>query len=386
MKTINTTSKLTAAIFLALGLSACNIELNVDGKKVAEVNATKVNATKTGVITTIDGKVVVNGTSYDTQNATVVVDGVQTDASDLKNGMVVSVSGTESSDGTGTAKQIIFEDEVEGIVKTNSATAASNGSINVLGQTVHVDANTVFESYDVSDLSVGDIDEGNIVEVSGYSSGKGEIWATRIEVKNIQYNPGEVVELKGIVSNLGSTTFNIGNLTINIENAALDSDFMGTLQNGQYVKVSSIEGVDANGNLIASEIELKSESSKEVNHDDNDEQVEIKGAITKDLTTNDLNNKQLEINGSTVLLDSNLSISNNLTKGVIVEAEGYVNAEGVFVAIKLKLENDSDSGSDSESDSDLSQNPGTSSGSDSDSSSESENHKSDHENESDDND
>jgi len=30
--------------------------------------------------------------------------------------MVVSISGTDSSNGTGTAKQISFEDEVEGMV------------------------------------------------------------------------------------------------------------------------------------------------------------------------------------------------------------------------------------------------------------------------------
>jgi len=359
MKILNTNSKITAAFLissgLCFGLTGCNINLNVDGETVASINTTK-----TGVLNLSDeNDVSVNGTTYDTQNATVIIDGIETDVSDLKSGMVVSVHGSESSDGTANAVTITYEDDVEGMVSSNSLNLSSSGSDNgvltVLGQTVNVNSDTVFESDEVNDLSIGDIDIGNIVEVSGYSSGDGEILATRIEVKDIEYNIGDKVELKGDVSNLSDTTFNIGDLSINIENASLDNDFMGTLKNGQYVEVSSYEGFDDSGNLIANEIELKNDDGKEISHSNDDEYVEIKGAITMDFDNTAQTNMTLEVNGSIVLLSSNLSISentrSNLIVGTIVEVEGYMDAEGNFLATELEIENDSDSDSDSSSDS-----------------------------------
>ena len=351
MKTINTNNtnlKLTSAILLALGLtlslSACNVELNVDGETVADFNVTK-----TGIISNLDNDMTVNGTSYDTNNATVVVDGVETDVSNLKEGMLVTVTGTESADGTANARTISFTDDVEGMVLNSSVDASGARVLNVLGQRVLLDANTVFESNDTNDVTTDDIDVGNIVEVSGYSNGNGEIQATRVEVKSAQYDLGEKMELKGNISNLTNTTFNIGQLTINVENAVLDNDFMGTLQNGQYVEVSSYEDLDANGYFVANEIELKNNGTKEVQHNSNDEKVEIKGAITAELV-----NGQLEINGSKVILDTNTVfdevINNKLTQGAIVEAEGYINVDGIFVATELELENDSDSDSKSASD------------------------------------
>ena len=353
MKTANTintkttNSKLTSAILLALGLtlslSACNVQLNVDGETVADFDVTK-----TGIISNLDNDMTVNGTSYDTNNATVIVDGVETDVSSLKEGMLVTVTGTESADGTANARTISFTDDVEGMVLSSSVDASGTRVLNVLGQTVLIDANTIFESNDINDISTDDIDIGNIVEVSGYSNGNGEIQATRVEVKSAQYDAGEKMELKGNISNLTNTTFNIGQLTINVENAVLDNDFMGTLQNGQYVEVSSYENLDANGYFVANEIELKNNGTKEVRHDNNDEKVEIKGAITAELV-----NGQLEINGSKVILDNNTVFdevfNNQLTQGTIIEAEGYINVDGVFVATELELENDSDSDTDSKS-------------------------------------
>ncbi|HFD33363.1 MAG TPA: hypothetical protein ENJ28_11735 [Gammaproteobacteria bacterium] len=337
-------AKIAIALLMAMSLNACINLTDEEKQQIKEY----INS-KTGVITTKGDTITVNDTNYDTNGAVVVADGVQTDASALKEGMVVTVSGTEYSDGRGVATQISFDDEVEGIVSTNAVTPGSaSGTLTVMGQTVHVDASTIFASYDVSDLSVADIDPGNIVEVSGYSSGKGEIWATRIEVKNMQYNPGEEIELKGYVSNATSNSFQIGNLTVDMSNAALDSDFMGTVSNGQYIKVSSTQGFDNNGNLIATELDLKSTDSKEIKHRENDENVEVKGAITGSLSGN-----QIEINGSLVLLDNNLSISdavrNSLTKGNIVEAEGYVDANGQFVVTKLELENENEFDDDAKS-------------------------------------
>jgi len=342
MKTLYTKTKLATATLLILSLSACKIQLNVDGQTVADVNISK-----TGIISNKNGNISVNDTPIDTNSTTVIVDGVETDSASLKDGMLVTVTGTESSDGTAKAQTIRFEDDVEGEVLDSSIDASGTGSLNVLGQTVLVDTNTVFESNDINDFTVNDVDIGNIVEVSGYSNTNGEIQATRIEVKNADYTPGEKMELKGSISKLDGNTFSIGELTILADSAVLDDRFNNVLKNGQYVEVSSYNALDANGNLIASEIKLKSENGKAVEHDKNDEKVEIKGAITTEL-----NNNELEINGAKIMLDSG-STSNEikygkLKKGNIVEAEGYINTAGVFVATKLELDEHTTSGENSD--------------------------------------
>jgi hypothetical protein len=100
--------------------------------------------------------------------------------SDLRVGMVVTV--TEGTNGD--ASCVNFDDELEGIVVSNSIVApATTGSMNVMGQVVNIDENTIFESYVANITTYSDITAGNIVEVSGYSAGMGEVSATRVEVK-----------------------------------------------------------------------------------------------------------------------------------------------------------------------------------------------------------
>ena len=336
MNTQNTKSILAVAILSALSLSACNLDVNVNGETMATLTTTK-----TGVIVDLNKGITVNGVTYDTSEATVINNGLESDPSSLKNGMLVSVSGIENSDGTGKAVTIFYEDEVKGVVLTNNVTADNTGTLNVMGQTVQVDKDTVFQSFDVADLKISDIDKDNVVEVSGYASGDGEIWATRIEVKDSQYNDGDQVELKGNISGLTQTSFMIGNQVINTENAALDNDFMGSFQAGQYVEVKSDFGFDADGVLLASEIDLKGEGSKEVSHTENDDQIEIKGVITSAFISN-----ELEVNGSTILIGQNTQASNvnmsQLDKGVIVEVEGYIDSNGNLVATKLEVESSFD--------------------------------------------
>ncbi len=336
-------SRLAIAVLISFGLSGCNIDVKVDDTLLDETSKTK-----TGVISQIDDSVVVNGTRYTIDDAEVIIEGLQSDATALKPGMFVSVTGIEKSDGSGVATLVQYEDDVEGIVNSNNISDSGSGFLNVMGQTVRVDSNTRLESYDVSDVNIADIDIGNIVEVSGYASGDGDILATWIEVKNSQYDSGREMELKGYISNLTATHFNIGNLQVNFENAALDSDFMNEIKNGQYIEVKSYQGLDINGVLVASEIDLKGDGEKEIKYDDNDESVEIQGLITKVLNEN-----ELEINGTTVLLANNISLLQNLSIANlrvddIVEVEGYMDSSGKFVATELEVkrhDNTSQSGS-----------------------------------------
>ncbi len=59
------------------------------------------------------GSIFVNGVEYETNGAMITVDGDSATEADLGLGMVVLVIGTVNDDGvTGTAEQVIFDDEV----------------------------------------------------------------------------------------------------------------------------------------------------------------------------------------------------------------------------------------------------------------------------------
>jgi len=209
------------------------------------------DTTYTGTITGF-GSIFVNGVEFETEGSRVSVDGNSATEDDLKVGMQVRIKG--SANGTnGKATSISFDDDVEGLVISNSITAGQlTGSMNIMGQTVNVTDTTVFESKLATVTGPDQITAGMIVEVSGYSSGMGDIQATRLEVKAadlttyLSEHPNGI-EVKGIISNLDTVnmTFDIGTMTVDYAGATLD-DFINGIEEGLYVEVKSIEGLDLN--------------------------------------------------------------------------------------------------------------------------------------------
>ena len=89
------------------------------------------------------GSVVVNGIDFDTGSASVTLDDQPGVVSDLKIGMMVSVSGTlDSNTRFARAGEISFIDDAEGPISSIDRTA---NSFVVLGRTLFVDELTVFE-------------------------------------------------------------------------------------------------------------------------------------------------------------------------------------------------------------------------------------------------
>ncbi|WP_455197312.1 DUF5666 domain-containing protein, partial [Kaarinaea lacus] len=83
------------------------------------------------------GSIYVNGVRYNTDGATVYIDGNPSSEQSLAVGMVVTVEGSVNSDGlNGTAITVATRTEVEGLVLQNDV--AGNGTINVMGQTVKI--------------------------------------------------------------------------------------------------------------------------------------------------------------------------------------------------------------------------------------------------------
>jgi len=316
------------AVSAALGLSACNDTASND-------DSTTSTTTTSGVITGF-GSVFVNGVEYETGAAEVLVEGTPLDESALKVGMVVVLEGSVNPDGsTGEALSIRYADEVDGEVLANNV--ATDNTLTIMGMTVHVDADTVFESFDPNQLGPADIQPGNLVEVSGFSSGDGNIYATRIEVKKAQRDPGEEMALKGEIQNLDTNTqtFFVGSQKIDYSSANLDLGDVGSLTDGLFVEVKSTQGF-VSGTLIASEIELEGDGKREIEVPEGKE-LEIEGVITAVI---DPQNGIVEVNGQRVQLSVDTEGEgldlNNLAVGMKVKVEGKVNGDGVLVAEEMK--------------------------------------------------
>ena len=137
------------------------------------------------------GSVIVNGVRYDTSDATITVDDSPGSESDLAVGQVIVLTGSVDDDGTtGTADTIDFDAEVEGPI---ASIAADGHSFVVLGQSVLIDDDTVYDNSLALPLQVEDE-----IEVSGFRQADGTILATRIETQT----PGSELEVKGTVVNL----------------------------------------------------------------------------------------------------------------------------------------------------------------------------------------
>lgn len=215
-------------------------------------------STISGVITGF-GSVYVNGVKYDTSGASVQLDGIAGSETDLQVGMVVSVQGSTHADGTtGTASSISYSEVVEGVVL---AVDLSNGSgtLNVMGQTVHLDSLTIFKS-DAPGIGLHNIPVGSVAEVSGFSDGDGAVYASRVEISHASFPPGTPLEVKGVVSDLDepTTVFRIGGLVVDYGAAAL---VPSALADGLYVEVKGDTAPTNNGDgtytFTATAVELE---------------------------------------------------------------------------------------------------------------------------------
>ncbi len=321
---------------LSLGLTACG------GSSQSTTDNTSGNTQTTTVASgpiTAFGSIFVNGVEYNTDNASIYMEGKPADESQLRVGMMVRVL----ENANGHAQSVHFDDELEGIVLANNISAGQTaGTMDIMGQTVTITAQTVFESQVATISDVSQIVAGNIVEVSGFSDNNGTIVATRIEVKAVDLSSylaihPEGIELKGTVANHDSSTktFTIGNLTISYAGAVLQ-DLPDGIANDMYVEVHSIEGIDQNNQLVASKVELKNDDSMG-RHDDGDENDEYKfHGMIMEVTAD-----SILVNNHTILITDETEYENgnrdNLQVGVMVDVEAYINDANELVAREVKF-------------------------------------------------
>lgn len=302
---------LYAAMFSAMiGLAGCSSGSGSD---------TTTSANVTGRITGF-GSVYINGVEYETNGATITIDGVAGSETDLAVGMLVTLNG-EANGANGNAVSISFNDNLEGVV---TQTVAGGGLV-VMGYAIAVDSQTNLDGLtDIASLAPGDR-----VEISGYPDGNGGILATYIEL-NGTYADGDEIEVKGLVTNLDTTamTFTIGSMTIQYSVDSLET----TLVDGAFVEVKGNSAPNA-GTFIATTVEAE-EHSVSGSHGD---EIEMEGLITA--IAND--GSTISINDQTFNVPAGLDLS-GYAVGDMVEVEITVNGTDLFVTEIEDEDHDSD--------------------------------------------
>ncbi|MES0327317.1 MAG: DUF5666 domain-containing protein [Gammaproteobacteria bacterium] len=321
-------SKVSNAILCALA---------VTGVVSCGSSGSTTSASNTSGIITGFGSVYINGVEYETDNASITIDGSQSAETDLGVGDVCVLQGSVNADGvTGTATAVICTDELEGYVLDVSSLTNGIGTINVMGQTVTITIDTVFDSD--TKASVDDLIITDIVEVHGYPDGTGNILATRIETKNAATD----IEVKGLISNLDldGETFNLGTLLVDYSSA---TEVAANLADGLYVEVkteNTLSGDLASGfTLIASKVEIEEDGDLDVDGDEG-EDLKVQGVVSNITETS------FDFNGTTVLFasletDDDFDTA-SLVDGMIITVEGHIDANGDFIVDEIEEDHSSE--------------------------------------------
>ena len=290
---------------------------------IASVGSGGTGSFSSGAITGF-GSIIVNGVRFDDSRASITDDdGVVHSSADLKLGMVVSIAGsaiTVSATGsTATANSITFGSELRGPIDS-----IGGQSLVVLGQTVQVGTNTVFDNSIAGGLA--GLTVGQIVEVHGFvDPATNQILATRIE----RTGNTNAFKLQGVVQALDTTakTFTIGALTISY--AGIAASDLPALANGLLVRVR-LATTPTIGTRTATRIRVV---AREV---EDHEEAELEGTVTSFTST-----ASFSVNG--VAVDASKATFTNGTAGLKVgarvEVEGNI-VNGVLMAAKVKLENE----------------------------------------------
>jgi len=301
----------SAILAATMGLTACSGSDSSTSSSAADV---------TGRITAF-GSVYINGVEYETNGTNIIIDGQSAQESDLKVGMIITLHGSDNG-ANGNATSISFTDELEGFVMSNDPT----GGLVVMGYTIITDTQTNFEGFTLlTELAVNDV-----VEISGYPDGNGNIHATFIE-KKTQYQSGSEVEVKGIVSGLvPDTSFTLGSLTIDITNA--DTTEAPNLADGMYVEVKGTSAPIA-GVFAATKVEMEDDG---IDGDEGDE-IEVEGILNAiDTTAN-----TITVGNNTYNMSANAEIE-DVTVGDLVEIEMEVVNDTMLVTEVEKEDADDD--------------------------------------------
>ncbi|MBX5462147.1 MAG: hypothetical protein IRZ28_13795 [Steroidobacteraceae bacterium] len=301
------------AVLLAC-VGACGGDTRTGG---IQGSGSPVASSAVGAITGF-GSIFVNGIEYGTSGAQISIDDEAGTEALLRVGQIVTVRGTLNEDGvTGSATSVAYITDVRGPVAQVDATA---GTFRVLGQTVRVTDETLFDE-NIPSASLDGLANGMVVEVSGFPDASGAILASRVDLSAA----GAVLQVKGVVQELDTAfrTFRLNDLTVDYRNVAPDA----TLADGKTVVV---RGNLAPGTerLEATRVQLQGPTATA------NERGRLSGVITSFTSQSDFT-----VNGQRITTDANTQFvlhGTTLAANVFVNVQGTFDASGVLVASRVE--------------------------------------------------
>lgn len=286
------------------------------------------------------GSIFVNGVEYQTGSASFTVDDNPGSETDLRVGMVVTVTGTVSGT-SGTATSVVFDDNIEGpvVVADPLKFPDPDGltkTFSVLGTTVIADSGSTIFDNAFAGFGFASLASNDVVEISGFFDGAGVLHATFIEKKGTLVAGTTPVELKGTAANTGGGagaggSFTLNGLTVDIQAGADLSDVPGaTVTDGMFVEV---QGVFVNATRIdATRIEQETAGLG----------ADVSDASVEGLISGFVNFSNFQVAGQAV--DASAASFNPpalvLANGVKVEVEGPI-VGGVLIADEVEARGDS---------------------------------------------
>ena len=312
---------LSATGLSATGLSACGGGSGSGSGNLASVVGGGAASFTSGPITGF-GSIIVNGIRYDDSSASISSDDSAFKREDLRLGMVVAVQGGPVVDGRSTATRIVLSGELLGPIGSKGV-----NSLVVLGQTVTINASTVFAGVAGLDALIAN----DVVEVHGTAdSANNSILASYVEKKagvNDYRIQGRVT-----AHDANAKTFSIDTLKLNYSNTE-SKEVRVTPTVGTLVRVR-LGTIAAIGVYPVIRIRKPEDAFNAFNGE-----VEFKGTITSftDHTSFTVNDVPVTVSGVT-----NATYpegTGRIQAGAYVEVKGAL-VGGVLVATRVKLEDD----------------------------------------------
>jgi hypothetical protein len=337
---MNTVSRFTVSLIIAFTMAASGCGGGAGGGqtagnggiggtgKIAGGTATVASGTITGF-----GSIFVNDIQYDIDAATCEVDDIDRTGdcqTHLRIGMVVTVKGSVNGS-SGVATNVLFDSDVEGPV-SGMIDEGSSKRFDVLGVPVVVDAAvTEFET----GYRFSDIQDNDVVEISGFFDGNGVLNATYIERESALVLGTTSVELKGVVAatvpaaGAGSPgdSFIIDGVTLNIGAGTDLSDISSGL-------VTSGMSIEARGTLTTpTSIDATAVEQDGSPLGNNEDGVSIEGLVSNYIDNGDFLVAGQPVDASSAVLDPASLV---LEDGLRVAVEGPV-INGTLVAEEIEV-------------------------------------------------
>jgi len=283
----------------------------------------------TGVITGF-GSVIVNGVHYESDSATVTLEGQPGTVGDLKVGEVVHLEAEAGVQGNMHATTIDQDRLIQGVVEVVNATGST---LTVEGQLILVDNETSFDD-SIPGRSLAGIAVGDRVEVHGFVSASGDALATRIEMADAGDNE---IEVTGPVTalDMGAKRFTVGTQVVDYSVATLQGFAASDPAEGDIVEAQGTTLLP-DGALQATEVQ-KEDGGMEGDQGDGGE---LEGLVTSvNLPTDfDVSGQMVMITPSTTFVGGT---SADLLVDTRVEVEGHLDAGGALVADKVIFKHES---------------------------------------------